>query len=362
MSSKHFPKRTGVSKEWKSRDTDNSVVDVKSIKDAMPFGYTNIDVTARDVYECAKRFPELKVKSCVVSDGVKDIRTKIQLLCLFGTVPVKIGKDTYNIPISIYMKSNHPHSSPYCLVMPTNDMAIQPSCYVDSHGLLHLSYLSEWKLNTSNLTDLIHELITTFEQQCPLYSLSAALKVHLEIFDRELSVKRITFTTVRSHTVYGIKVLAQETIQDTAGVPPDQQSLIYRGVVLENNSKMSDYYVQNEITLQLVINDVVPSNLCPLIPVMAGQAGRLKQQLLMELQDQAVRQGDVTGTPQDSVAALQQRLADVEEQSVRLQQQLDAEKQNSKMLQAKCQHLEDTVIADLMKRLEVLERTTKSIS
>ena len=359
MSSKH----TRVSKEWKSRDTDNSVVDVKSVKDAMPFGYTNVDITARDVYECAKRFPELKkVKSCVIPDGVKDVHTKIQLLCLFGTIPVKIGKDTYNIPVSIYMKTNHPQSSPYCLVMPTNDMAIQPSCHVDSHGLLHLSYLSEWKPNTSNLTDLVQELITTFERQCPLYSLSAALKIHLEIFDRLLSVKRITFTTVRSHTVYGIKVLAQEAIQETAGVPPDQQSLIYSGMVLENNSKMSDYYVQNEITLQLVINDVIPSNLCPLIPVMTGQADRLKQQLLTELQDQAIRQGDVTGMPQDSVAALQQRLSDVEEQSVKLQQQLDAEKQNSKMLQAKCQHLEDTVITDLMKRLEILERTAKSIS
>ena len=357
-------KRTRVSKESKSRDTDSNAVDVRSVKDVMPFGYTNIDITARDVYECARRFPELKVKSCTMPDNVKDRCTKIQLLCLFGTVPVKIGDDTYNIPISIYMNNNHPHSSPYCLVTPTNDMAIQPSQHVDSHGLLHLSYLSEWKPNASNLTGLVQELITTFERQCPLYSLSAALKVHLEIFDRELSVKRITFMTVRSHTVYGLKVMAQEVIQDNTGVPPDKQSLIYRGVLLENNSKMSDYNVQNEITLQLVINDVISPILCPLIPVMADQADRLKQQLVTELQDQAASQGDNTGVPQDSVnvAALQQRLADVEEQSLILQQQLDTEKQTSKMLQAKCQHLEDTVIADLMKRLEVLEKGKNIIS
>ena len=54
-----------VSKESRSRDTANDFTDVKTVKDAMPFGYTNIDVTARDVYECAKKFSELKVKSSV---------------------------------------------------------------------------------------------------------------------------------------------------------------------------------------------------------------------------------------------------------------------------------------------------------
>ena len=54
------------------------ILDVKTVKDAMPFGYTNIDVTARDVYECAKKFSELKVKNIVAHNCLKDIRTKVR--------------------------------------------------------------------------------------------------------------------------------------------------------------------------------------------------------------------------------------------------------------------------------------------
>ena len=353
-----------VSKESRSRDTDNNIIDVKTVKDAMPFGYTNIDATARDVYECAKKFSELKVKSSVAPNCLKDIRTKIRLLCLFGTIPVRIGKDTYNIPISIYMKNDHPHSAPYCLVAPTNDMAIQPSRYVDTQGLLYLQYLNGWKHNKLNLTDLVQELITTFERQCPIYALSEALKVHLEIFDRELSVKRITLMTVRSNTVRGIKVMVQDEVQDDMGILPDQQTLLCRGIVLENNMKMSDYNVRNEIVLQLVVTDVVSPELCPLIPVIAECSDRLKHQLLTKLQPQLV----ATETTQDldtgrqQYAALQRRLEDAEERSVMLQQQLNVERQTSEMLQAKCQHLEDTVITNLTQRLEMLERATKTIT
>ena len=345
-------KRSG--KQSRSRDT-GIVEDVKTVKDIMPFGYTCIDITAKDVYECAKKFPELRVKSAVAPECLKDIRTKIQLLCLSGTVSVKIEKSTYNIPISIYMKNDHPYYPPYCLVSPTNDMAIQPSRFVDPQGLLHLPYLHEWKPNKSTLIDLVQELIAAFQKQCPVYSLSTALKVHMEVFDRDLSVRNITFMTMRSMTVQDVKATAWDKIQDKAGTPSKYQTLIYRGTVLENNIKMSDYYFQNEVTLQLVINDLIPSDLCPLVPLIARQEGRLKQQLLAELQVQATigqhvdasntPQGselqdeaavgghsDTAKAPQDSVAeeqqyvALQKRLADVEKQSVILQEQLDTER------------------------------------
>ena len=369
-------KRSG--KQSRSRDDKGIVEDVKTVKDMMPFGYTNVDTTAKDVYECAKKFPELRVKRTVAPDSLKDIRTKIQLLCLFGTVPVRIENSTYNIPISIYMKTVHPYFPPYCLVSPTNDMAIQPSRFVDPQGILDLPYLHEWKPNKSNLTDLIQELITAFQKQCPLYSLSAALKVHVEIFSSDLSVKNITFMTVRSNTVQGIKDKAQDEIQDKAGIPPEYQTLIYSGMVLENDNKMSDYNLQNEVTLQLVINEAIPPALCPLIPLIARQEGRLKQKLLAELQntqhidinktpqdleqqDEVGGHSDVAKVPQDPVAGeqqyivLQKRLADVEKQSMILQQQLDAERQTSEMLKAKCHYLENSVIANLTERLEAIE-------
>ena len=375
-----------VSKQSRSRDT-GAVKDVKTVKDIMPFGYTHIDITAKDAYECAKKISELRVTSTIAPDCLKDIHRKIRLLCLSGTVPVKIENSTYNIPISIYMKNDHPYFPPYCLVSPTNDMAIQPSRFVDPQGLLHLPYLHEWKPSKSNLTDLVQELITAFQTQCPLYSLSAALKVHMEIFDRDLSVKNITFMTVRSNTVQGLKVLILDEVQDKASIPLEYQTLIYRGIVLEDNNKISDYNVQNEVTLQLVISDVIPPDLCPLIPLIAKQEDRLKQQLMAELQVQATigqhidandtlhgselqdeatvgSHSDAAKTSQDSVAGeqyvvLQKRLADVEKQSMTLQQQLDVERQTSEMLKAKCQYLENSVIANLTERLEILENRAR---
>ena len=340
---------------------------VKTVKDMMPFGYSNIDITSKDVYECAKTFPELKVKTCVAPDCLKDVRTKIRLLCLSGTIPVNVQNNKYNIPISIYMKHSHPHHPPYCLVAPTNDMTIQPSRYVDSQGLVDLPYLHNWKPNNSSLTDLVNKLVTTFEKQCPLYSLSAVLQVHVQVFDREKSVKNITFMTVRSSTVKDLKIMIQDKIE-TAGVLPEHQALIYRGVVLEDSCKISDYHVQNEVTLQSVINSVLPHTLCPLIPVIATREGLLKKQLLAELQDHRATEHhhDVTRTQQDTMGEKelvtpQDRLVVVKKELATLQQQLDAERKTSEMLKAKCQYLEDLVIDNLTKRLEALEnRTTKT--
>ena len=51
----------------------------------------------------------------------------------------------YNIPINIWLKLNHPHFPPLVYVTPTSGMAIQPSRYVDTNGLVYLPYLNEWQ-------------------------------------------------------------------------------------------------------------------------------------------------------------------------------------------------------------------------
>lgn len=53
--------------------------------------------------------------------------------------------NTYNIPVTIWLRKEHPYQNPIVYVTPTQDMGIQPSRFVDRSGLVFLPYLSEWK-------------------------------------------------------------------------------------------------------------------------------------------------------------------------------------------------------------------------
>ena len=75
----------------------------------------------------------------------------------------------------------------------------------------------------------------------------------------------------------------------------------------------------------------------------------------------AEEQKDFVVEKQQSVVVLQERLQTVEAYAVELQRQLDIEKETSRMLQTKCHYLENTIISNLIERIEALEVAVQAV-
>ena len=97
--------------------------------------------------------------------------------------------------------------------------------------------------------NLLHEYIDIYRCGLKEGDILNYIKTPFHIFCKTLTGKTITIFCEPCYTVLMIK----DIIQDSEGIPPEQQTLIFAGMQLEENKCLYEYNIQVDSTIHLVL-------------------------------------------------------------------------------------------------------------
>ncbi|KAK2012732.1 UEV-domain-containing protein [Colletotrichum eremochloae] len=129
--------------------------------------YHDVNRTYNDIAQALSHYPSLSPRTDV---HTFDNGASALLVHLSGTIPVIFRGTTYRFPISIWVPHAYPRDAPLVYVTPTETMMVRPGQHVDPQGQVYHPYLVGWAAfwDKSTILDFVAILRDIFAKEPPV--------------------------------------------------------------------------------------------------------------------------------------------------------------------------------------------------